>query len=81
MSAIGCYALDLYCDNVQNIADKTLRKTLRKTCDHLYNEFPHQFNGEFGSACRAEARAAGWILRNNGSAICPKCSGKVDRAA
>ncbi len=62
MGWAGIYALDLYCDK-QNDA-------------HKYREFPHQVTHEKGSVCRAKARKAGWIIRNDGTAICPKCSGK-----
>ena len=31
---------------------------------------------EFGARCRSQARKEGWILKRNGEALCPKCSGK-----
>jgi hypothetical protein len=62
MSWAGCYALDLYCDNTSG--------------DHDFSEFPKQYTGELGTTCRANARKAGWIIRGDGSCICPKCSGK-----
>ncbi len=59
----GCYTLDLYCDN--------------STGAHEWDDFPHTFHHEYGSRCRAQARAAGWIInRKEGTAICPLCSGK-----
>lgn len=75
MSWNGCYTLDLYCDRVgENLpGDSTDGR-------HTWNEFPHEYVDEHGSACRAKARRDGWIIKNNGTAICPKCSGK-DRAA
>lgn len=62
---VGCYGLDLYCEN----EDST---------KHSWNEFPHQFTDELGSVCRDKARKLGWIIRKDGTAICPKCSGKKD---
>jgi DNA-directed RNA polymerase subunit RPC12/RpoP len=60
---VGCYSLDLYCDKPNDA--------------HEYKEFPHEFNEEHGSTCRAEARKKGWVLNvKDGTAICPKCSGK-----
>lgn len=61
---VGCYTLDLYCD--------------RESEAHEYNEFPHQFMHELGSKARVKARRAGWILNTEeGTAVCPKCSGKA----
>ncbi len=62
----GCYTLDLYCENY----DPKNRGV------HDWNEFPHQFTNELGSVCRAKARKEGWIIKKDGTAICPKCSGK-----
>lgn len=62
MSWAGCYSLDLYCD--------------KQSDAHAYGEFPHQYTSERGSEARATARRAGWIVRRDGSSICPKCSGK-----
>ena len=59
---VGCYTLDLYCDNEG------------ASC-HEFDEFPHSYGAEFGSQCRAEARRDGWKL-HNGQAICPKCNRK-----
>ena len=59
---VGCYSLDLYCD-FENEA-------------HEYQEFPHQYTNEFGSKCRRNAKKAGWILKRDGGAICPKCRKK-----
>lgn len=63
---VGCYTLDLYCDAASP--------------HHDDEEFPHQFTGEDGGACRRAARDAGWrIGRMNATGdkdLCPKCSGK-----
>lgn len=61
-----CYALDLYCDNE---SDK-----------HDFQEFPHQFIHEYGSACRTTAKRAGWLFTKDGRHLCPKCSGKKPKA-
>jgi hypothetical protein len=63
MSWAGCYSLDLYCDNDGAPA-------------HLWGEFPHQYHHELGSVCRDRARRAGWLMRRDGTSLCPKCSGK-----
>lgn len=60
---VGGYTLDLYCD--------------RESPTHLFQEFPHQYTGENGPACRRLARRHGWRLKRNGEAICPKCSLQV----
>jgi hypothetical protein len=59
---VGCYTLDLYCE--------------LETEDHEYKEFPHEYTDEYGSKCRSDARKSGWILRRDGTAICPKCNQK-----
>ncbi len=71
----GMYGLDLYCDNANGAKD-SLDSALIDEHGHRYNEFPHQYTHELGSVCRAMARLAGWVVRKDGSAICPKCSGK-----
>lgn len=66
---VGCYTLDLYCDN---------ESTEHEHSGTSYDEFPHQFTGEIASECRAKARRAGWQLNlRTGKAICPKCAGKA----
>lgn len=56
----GCYDLHLYCDH--------------ENPDHGWDEFPHAYTDEFGSACRAEARRDGWVIHRDNTATCPKCS-------
>lgn len=68
----GCYALDLYCDKRKDNAPGKADDGV-----HSWDEFPHQYTGESGSECRSRARKAGWIIKNDGTAICPKCSGKT----
>lgn len=61
---IGCYTLDLYCDYPSHT--------------RAHGEFSGspqgQYTDEYGSRCRAEARRDGWILRSDGTAICPRCA-------
>jgi hypothetical protein len=66
VSYYGIYGLDLYCDNRPN-------NLAAPDGIHRYNEFPHQFTAELGSDCRAQAREAGWRLKPDGRAMCPKC--------
>lgn len=67
----GCYSLHLYCDerkdNLPGRDDDGV---------HVWDEFPHQFTDELGSVCRADARRAGWIIRKDGTCVCPKCNTK-----
>lgn len=77
----GIYSLDLYCDN-QNLEKYPYQYTDvdgigRDKFGHIWSEFPHQYTAERGEDCRRKARKAGWILGNDGSAICPKCSKKL----
>ena len=63
---VGCYTLDLYCDNAGEYPDGI----------HEYKEFPREFTDEYGSKCRKMARKEGWTLNlKDGTALCPKCSG------
>jgi hypothetical protein len=62
---VGGYTLDMYCD--------------------------HQAHGDGGKVfffadgpncyaqVRASARKAGWVIRRDGTAVCPACSGKAVR--
>ncbi len=60
---VGCYTLDLYCDN--SSSDN----------NHTYDEFPHIYTNEVGSICRKLARMDGWFIGKE-KQLCPKCSGK-----
>ena len=66
---VGGYSLDLYCENSGPIL-----ATGKDAHGHNYSEFPHQFFGEYGRECRAEARRKGWKLLPDGQAYCPKCT-------
>lgn len=69
MSIIGCYTLDLYCENDKPVGEVDLV--------HSHNEFPHSFCHESGSVCRKRARKTGWRLNlKEGKAVCPKCNKK-----
>ena len=65
---VGCYTLDLYCENLGPWPDKH---------GHDFKEFPHQYTAELGSKCRKNAQRAGWKLTKDGRAYCPRCSGKL----
>jgi hypothetical protein len=57
---VGCYTLDLYCDNT----DK----------NHVKN-FPDTFTGASRQQCEGKATFDGWIIDNiAGTALCPECS-------
>jgi hypothetical protein len=76
---MGCYTLDLYCECVGATRDFKQDSTgLHDALGHAWGEFPHQYTGESGAECRARARKAGWIIKLDGTAICPKCSNKVN---
>lgn len=65
---VGGYSLHLYCS--------------RANAEHGFNEFPHQFTGETGPECRAEARKIGWKLdMKSHTAVCPKCARKAAKRA
>lgn len=60
----GGYSLDLYCDRINPA--------------HRYDDFPWgvvQFQTYGQSA--AWARRQGWVLHRDGTATCPKCSGRA----
>lgn len=75
MAWYGAYGLDLYCDGaigpqVHHGAPGELADSL----GHRWGEFPHQYTAETGAECRRQARVAGWILRKDGRAFCPRCA-------
>ena len=43
---------------------------------HGFKEFPHIFTAEHGATARRQARNAGWAIKKDGTALCPRCSGK-----
>lgn len=61
---VGCYTLDLYCENQDDPR-------------HKWNAFPVQITGETFNGCAWKARKAGWMInRKTGICLCPLCSGK-----
>lgn len=70
MTAVGCYTLDLYCDNV----DAPLVSQRPGPGQHLYDEFPAQFFHELGSQCRSAAKRKGWMFAKDGRTFCPRCA-------
>lgn len=62
---VGCYSLDLYCDNRSAWPDPR----------HEYDEFPHNFAGRTEAACIRNAKAMGWRIGQKRQ-LCPKCAKK-----
>lgn len=61
---VGCYCLDLYCDN--------------KLCkDPRWDGGHAEFTAEQGGDCRKQARSKGWSLNlTTNESFCPYCTGK-----
>ena len=66
---VGCYSLDLYCNNQEG------RSYEQDMLLHAHKEFPHQFVGRTFSACKRQAVKDGWRFSRNGNVYCPKCKG------
>jgi len=64
---VGCYTLDLYCDNAQGHAP--LPVTFRNRDDYTYS-----FSGETYRECKRKAKKAGWTWHRGGRLLCPLCS-------
>lgn len=62
---VSGYTLDLYCDKEGCCGGEYKRSETVTTYYH-----------ELRSECRAKARRDGWILRQDNTCVCPKCSGK-----
>jgi len=62
---VGGYTLNLYCDGEAH--GNGHFSEFAEFCDDSINCY---------RAVRKEARESGWILRKDGSALCPKCSNK-----
>ena len=67
---VGCYTLDLYCDNYQAPPPRD--------GIHEWGEFPHQYSGPNKQRCERDARRDGWQLSKED--LCPKCSGKKGKS-
>jgi hypothetical protein len=60
---VGCYALDLYCDNEPVHGKKPMERRVG------------QFTGETGGQARQEARRVGWLINlGKNTCVCPKCA-------
>ena len=72
---VGCYSLDLYCDNFDLMKDQ-----VEDSYGHRYDEFPHQFTGYSRPECVRNARHRGWIVNIPANkAYCPGCVKKHRR--
>lgn len=61
---VGCYSMDLYCDN-DHKTDGTAREyQLAK---------PGQYTGHTEADCKRDARKEGWKFKRNGKVYCPAC--------
>jgi len=75
MGEVGCYTLDLYCDNEDE--ELTLPgKAHVQGHPGFYKYFAWQFIGETAAQCRRVARRTGWTWKLDGQVLCPICSGK-----
>ncbi len=76
---VGCYTLDLYCDNYINNPSVTeyTNGYVSDKLGHRMGEFPHQYTHELGAKCRSRARRDGWVFARDGTTICPTCSKKL----
>ena len=75
MAIVGCYSLDLYCENYDMANFHEVDKF-----GHRYNDFPHQWTGYDRAECFRKARKAGWVINvHKHTAYCPKCSGKYKK--
>lgn len=61
---VGCYTLDLYCDQPHNINDY----------NGISGVAAANFQGSTRMDCIRQARKSGWIFHNNGLISCPACA-------
>ena len=66
---IGCYTLDLYCDNSKLQPDGT-------DGIHEYKAFPDQYTGNSRANCVRKAKKDGWKWVGEHQ-YCPKCAPNV----
>lgn len=70
MSWVGCYSMDLYCDNWKGARDEV----------HGWGKFPAQYTGDTRAQCAAQARRAGWLVgASDRRALCPLCRPVPDK--
>lgn len=76
---VGCYCLDLYCENYTDTSQFTQDAAGRlvDAVGHEFRGYPRQYTAETGTECRSRARKAGWLLRRDGTALCPLCRKKA----
>lgn len=65
---VGCYSVDLYCDNEGN-------------CPKSWSPETATYTGETEGECLRQARRHGWLItrakhKGERKAYCPKCSNK-----
>lgn len=64
---VGCYTLDVYCDNEDKCAAKDL-----PIWDKNYLPWPCQYTGRNSRECLQAAKSAGWKIKRD-VAICAIC--------
>lgn len=64
---VGCYSLDLYCDN-----EGAHPHNYRNGNNLEDGQFPSQYTAETASSCRRQARKVGWKLGKKD--LCPRCA-------
>lgn len=74
---VGCYSVDLYCDNWFDHPDGT------RYTGHP-NRKPHVYTGETEAGCLRQAKHDGWRItraanKGDRKSYCPACSGKKRR--
>ncbi len=77
---VGCYTLDLYCDNMRGIWTCFYTRIWEDDAIIIKGRsemFPTQYTDELGSRCRSLARKDGWTLSKD-KTICPECNRKED---
>jgi hypothetical protein len=74
MSAAGCYDLALSCDGPDCL------ERHRAAGENVFGPLEQNFNHEFGSKCRADARRAGWKWNEvDGWAYCKLCRNQAPK--
>ena len=59
---VGCYSLDLYCDNEDA---------------HIHEHYSFEATGRSRAQCLRAAKRAGWAVDSRKRTVrCPKCKGK-----
>jgi hypothetical protein len=71
---VGGYSLDLYCDNTEEGAHPHDYFDWENYVKFPLTYFEDAPNGYYKT--RQMARKDGWILKRDGTAICPRCSKK-----